>query len=480
MPILTATTIVLGLALCLGAPSGAVATDAPAVAEISQAPRIGLWSAWLTNGLRVHAKTLPSAAEPAFAVVVTITGGELLEPPGRRGLADVAAAAWSLPRDPEPRRAEVIRRYLESQVRFRAIAQSDCLQLVLSGPESDLGLALELARVLVEQPGFDSAAFDARLATIREMTTEAPSDPDRLAVDCIRPLSLPGSMAAARAINLADLATLDAPSARDWLSGAVMQGSIEVGIASRVAAADAIELAAGAVGAMTTRPRIGSDTLAEFRDAPAPRAPAGAEVVRVPCAPPCDGTRAVLAFLGPHRSDIGARRALALGAFIIDDRVEIAMAGPGAALGPPEEARVRTFPVNPAARSSRSMIAVVVSGQSDAGADRLVSLRADMDAVEGIITDLATLGPLPTELEEAKARVAEILQAQDLSADAWATKLGTLTYDGVTPAALASAIDTYQALTAEDVRRTLGAWWGAAAEGPDAPGPPARILILPR
>lgn len=440
-------------------------TSAPTVVEISQAPRIGLWSAWLTSGIRVHAKTLPTAAEPNFAVVVTITGGELLEPPGARGLADAAAASWSLPKEPEAGRAEVIRRYLDSQVRFKAVARTDCLQLVLSGPEQDLGLALELARVLIEQPGHDVSAFGARIDALREIAIDARSNPDRIAIDALRPFSLPASMPAARPVGEADWTALTSPVARDWLAGALMQGSIEVGIAARTTAPDALALAADALGSMTTRPRIASATLAGFRDGHPPAAPDATHAHVIPCAPPCESSRAVLAFLGPHRGDLASRRALALCAFIIDGRAEAALDGPPSPLARSNESRVRTFPMVPDVRSARSMIAVVIAPRGGAGAQ---SLLGDIEAVDQIITDLATLGPLPGELDEAKERVADILGAQDLSADAWATKLGTLTYDGLTPAMLAGAIDSYQALTADDVRRTLAEWWQPIPGAPES------------
>ncbi len=477
-------------------------SDTSPVVEISQSPRIGVWSCWLSGGTRIHAKTLAPAADPGFAIVLTITGGELLEPPGKRGLADAAASAWSLPKEPEGERAEVIKRYLESQVRFRAIAHTDCLQLILTGPEEDLGLALELARVLVEQPGLDAAAFDSRVATLRVAATDAATNPDRLVIDALRPLSLPASMPAARAIGLSDVSALLAPGAADdarqWLTGAVMQGAIEVGIASRTPAPDTLDLAARALGHMSARPRIRGDTLAELRDAPP--APMKESIVlrcepdpdAKPDAKPTPGCAAI-AFLGPHRERIAERRALVLATFIIDARAE-------AALGPllPQNTiepkpRVRTYPVNPGARSSTSMVAIVVTQNAMAPEPthepEAVShahgesgpLAADFATLDRLITDLATIGPLPGELDEAKDLVARILAAQDLSADSWAIKLATLTYDGLTPGALANAMDSYQGLTIDDVRRTLAEWWPTDGAAPGAGTPaastPTRIFI---
>lgn len=478
--------------------------DTSPVVEISQSPRIGVWSCWLSGGTRIHAKTLAPAADPGFAIVLTITGGELLEPPGKRGLADAAASAWSLPKEPEGPRAEVVKRYLESQVRFRAVAQTDCLQLTLTGPEEDLGLALELAGVLIEQPGLDAAAFDSRVATLRVAAADAATNPERLIIDTLRPLSLPASMPAARAIGLSDVTALLTPGAADdarqWLTGAVMQGAIEVGIASRTSAPDTLALAAHALGDMTPRPRIHGDTLAEFRDAPP--APMKESIV-LRCEPDPDvdpdtqqaRASAAIVFLGPHRERITERRAFALATFIIDARAEAAL-GPllphgGIEPGP----RVRTYPVNPGARSSTSMVAIVVIQNAPATAQRPEprapgdapgdAPAADLATLERLITELATIGPLPGELDEAKDGIARILAAQDLSADAWALKLATLTYDGLNPASLANAIDSYQSLTADDVRRTLAQWWSPAHLNGQWAGQPSdragvtRVVILP-
>lgn len=500
------TSILLACSLSTGAHAHARADTSPVV-ELSQSPRIGVWSCWLSSGTRIHAKTLAPAADPGFAIVLTITGGELLEPPGKRGLADAAASAWSLPKEPEGPRAEVVRRYLESQVRFRAVAQTDCLQLILTGPDEDLGLALELARVLVEQPGLDAAAFDARVATLRVAAADAASNPDRLIIDTLRPLSLPASMPAARAIGLSDLTTLRAPGASDdarqWLTGAVMQGAIEIGIASHTPAPDTLALAAHALGHMTPRPRIRGDTLAELRDAPpAPMK----ESILVRCEPDPDAgpdaeparACAAVAFLGPHRERIMERRAFALATFIIDARAEAAL-GPLLPHGGIEPTpRVRTYPVNPGARSSTSMVAIVVIQNTPApepkpephpeikpnqpAPDASSPLATDFATLERLITELATIGPLPGELDEAKDGIARILAAQDLSADAWALKLATLTYDGLNPASLASAIDTYQSLTADDVRRTLAEWWSPAQpnDQPNTRSGVTRIVISPK
>lgn len=490
--------LVVMLLLSAGAATAVTASDGSSpVAEISQAPRIGMWSCWLSNGTRVHAKTLPVAAEPNFSIVLTISGGEILEPPGRRGLAIAAASAWSLPKDPDPSRAETIRRYLDSQVRFRAIAQSDCLQILLSGPEQDLPLALDLARVLIEQPGIDRASFAAGVGTLRAVANEASRDPDRLIIDSLRPLSLPASMNAARPIGLADLPGLESPlgaeAAEEWLRGVLMQGSIEVGIASRTPAPDAIALASEALGPMTTRARVGLETLRDFRDAPPPPL-RESTILRSEPGPDRAGAPgcAAVAFLGPHRDRITERRALALATFILDARAEAAFGARANEGRPRSSPRVRTYPANPAARSSASMVAIVVTDRAPdhphdhpptdpkgtrptaPTPDQEARLRADLASLERLITDLATVGPLPDELAEAKAAVARILAEQDLSADAWAIKLGTLTYDGLTPESLADAIDTYQAITMDEVRDTLARWWLPTRESPIRA---ARILV---
>ena len=451
--------------------AGGVRDGASPVVEISQAPRIGTWSCWLSNGVRLHAKTLAPAAEESFAIVVTITGGELLEPPGRRGLADAAASAWSLPKDPEGARAEVVRRYLDSQVRFRGVAHTDCLQLVLTGPEEDLGLAAEIARVLIEQPGLDSSAFAGRVGSLRAGAEEALRDPGRMMIDALRPLSLPASMSAARAFGLADVAALESPQgagvAAEWLSGVLMQGSIEVGIASRVGSAEALGLVSSAFGPMTTRPRIGPETLREFREAaPAPMKEAiSLRCERAPGEAPRPASLGV-AFLGPHRERLAERRALALATFIIDARAEAALNPRRAREAGDSMPRVRTYPVNPGARSAVSMVAIVLADREadSARKDDVSPLIKDLATLERLITELATIGPLPDELDEAKGAVARILAAQDLSADAWAIKLATLTYDGLTPASLANAIDSYQAITIDEVRRTLAEWWTPTRE----------------
>lgn len=449
----------LALACCLftldawGAPERADTGPTTPVAEISQTPRVGVWSAWLTNGIRVHAKTLPQAADQTFAIVITISGGELLEPAGRRGLASVATGGWSLPKSPDAAQAETIRRYIESEVRFTGYAHTDALQLMVTGPESDLAIGMALARLLIERPGLDDSALEARVQMLRELASG--SDADRVAMDTLRPLTLPAAMPSARPIQPTDVASAPPDEALAWLAAALMQGSIEIGIASRIPAPDALEIASTAFADMPGRARIGMGTLADLRTGVCPRVPSAAQVV---AAFQVDSdSRALLVLIGPDRSDLGARRALALGAFVLDDRLEAVV---------PAHRDVRVFPMNPGTRSARSIVGAMITSEGSR-----TDAESDLALLDRSFNDLATLGPLPMEMEDAKERVADILARQDLSPESWATKLATLTYDGLTPAGLARALDEYRTMTAEDVRRAYASWY--------TPESVARILVVP-
>lgn len=456
--------LLLALIACLPIPALA-STPVPqtlhtapdtAVAEISQAPRIGLWSAWLTNGVRVHAKSLPAAAEPTFALAITITGGELLEPPGKRGLAAASTGGWSLPKEPDAAQAEIVKRFLESQIRFFAVAHTDSIQLWITGPESDLATALLLARLLLERPGLDADAFHARVQMLRDMA--ATPNPDRAAIDALRPFTLPASMPSARPLLASDLPALDPVGGLEWLSASIMQGSIEVGIASRVPAPDALELAASALSSLPGRPRIGPSTLSDLRAAACPLAPETPLILTVgsrkkagPESKP--ESRALIALVGPPLAALTERRALALGAFVLDDRLEAAIAIERERNAPRE---VRVFPMNQGTRTARAVVGAMIASPDARHA------AADAELISTHFAALATVGPLAPELDAARARVIEILARQDLSADAWASRLATLTYDGLSPASLAAAIDEYRALTADDVRRAYAAWWTPA------------------
>lgn len=422
------------------------------VAEISQTPRVGVWSAWLTNGIRIHAKALPQAADQSFAIVITISGGELLEPPGKRGLASAATGGWSLPKSPDAAQAETIRRYIESEVRFTGYAHTDALQLSVTGPESDLTLGMSLARLLIERPGLDDSALEARVQMLRELA--AGSDADRVAMDTLRPLTLPAAMASARPIQPTDVASVPPDEALAWLSAALMQGSIEIGIASRIPAPDALEIASSAFADMPGRARIGIGTLADLRTGACPPVPVSPQVAG---AQGGSDSRALLVLMGPDRSDLGARRALALGAFILDDRLEAVVTG---------DREVRVFPMNPGTRSARSIVGAMITS-----AGSRAETESDLALLDRSLSDLATLGPLPMEMEDAKERVADILARQDLSPESWATKLATLTYDGLTPAGLARALDEYRTMTVEDVRRAYASWYTTESV--------ARILVVP-
>lgn len=449
--------------------SQAAAPDT-AVAEISQAPRIGLWSCWLTNGVRVHAKSLPGAADPAFAIAITITGGELLEPPGKRGLASAATGGWSLPKEPDAAQSEIVKQFLESQVRFFATAHTDAIQLWITGPESDLATGLALGKLLLERPGLDAHAFTARVQMLRDVALRP--NADRAALDALRPFTLPASMPSARPVLASDMPALDPGGGLEWLTAALMQGSIEVGIASRVPAPDALDMAASAFASLPGRARIGPSTLANLRAAACPPAPDAPIIVHEGPARALEGGvdagtaregRALIALIGPPLDALTERRALAMGAFVLDDRLEAAAANDRAGRAKRE---VRVFPMNPGVRTARAVVAAMIASHD------AESTAADLGLISAQLDALATVGPLAPELEIARSRVADILAQQDLSADAWASRLATLTYDGLSPAALAGALDEYRALTVADVRRAYAQWW--------TPATTVQIIVAPK
>ncbi|MBX3318083.1 MAG: hypothetical protein KF902_14600 [Phycisphaeraceae bacterium] len=436
------TSLILAAPPCIAA-SLPTQPRASHIAEISQTPSIALWSCWLSNGTRLHAKTLPENADGTFAIALTLSGGELLEPPGKRGLAAAAAAGWSLPKSPTPAQADTIRRYLDSQIRFSAVAHTDALQLWITGPEADLPIGLDIAALLIEHPDIDADAMNARLQTFKDLI--ASNDPDRAAIDALRAATLPSTIAAARPLLAHDLSAIDPAAAAEWLAAATMQGSIEGAIASRRPAPDTLALAADSLGPLPGRPRISPATLGELRDAPPPEV--RTITVRERCNQP-HASRAIVAVIGPRRAELSERRALALAAFILDERLEA---------DPNLSGDVRVFPTNPAGRSARSVIAAMIA--SDAP-DADPAGQADILAHH--LALLAAQSPSESELNDARNRIASILARQDLSAEAWASKLATLTYDGLSPASLARAFEEYRTITPDQVTAALRARWSPA------------------
>ncbi|MEO1512167.1 MAG: insulinase family protein, partial [Planctomycetota bacterium] len=99
-----------------------------AVVEITEDAESGVWSAWLSNGVRVHYRYMPNSQDLVTTRIV-LAGGQIEEDAGNRGITDGALSSWIQPETDELDNRQFLTLLSGHRVRFLPNRSVDALYL---------------------------------------------------------------------------------------------------------------------------------------------------------------------------------------------------------------------------------------------------------------------------------------------------------------------------------------------------------------
>lgn len=209
------------------------------VVEITRHPPSGVLGATLGNGVRLWARATEGDEGRVF-LTATVWGDGIAS--GAIGEAQLRAAmvAWSNPGTESRGSAAVAGFMKEHGIELDTRAEIGGAQLRISAPGAELGSALELLYVLLDEPMIEPGAYERW----RQDPPRGPSETLDRALDMLYP-GVRGAAAGDGEISLDD--------AQRVLTQLVRGGNIDIGIAGAISTDDAVTRAAELLGALVGR-----------------------------------------------------------------------------------------------------------------------------------------------------------------------------------------------------------------------------------
>lgn len=429
-------------------------TLAPGVVqEIEYDAAAGVWSAWLSNGVRVHVRPMHERQSLVEAAIL-MAGGSIAEDPQERGLTIAAAQALNRAAAGEFNSLRIRQMMGSRRVRLSTGARLDSIVMRIRGEPAHFEAGLELAHLVLTDGRVEEDTLSQwksnQLMQIRGASQSAPSYLTTLLWETA--VASPTSPMSPLAEHEVEAVT--AGAVEDWIARHGCEWPMEVAICGDIEPGRALELAARYLGSLPARERIGPRVLADRRVCALATTPLEADVTLLTHG---QEDAVTVGRVGLDGSDVDFMRRLQVASTILRQRLQDAAV---------EEARV-ALATNAMTISSGEIPGVGVFLAA------AMMQRGNLDAVEAVIEEqvgkLLREGITDDELRAAKDLMIEPLEMRVVEPSHWAEQLCELTYRGRTLEDVLGASSAFSALKAEEVVAALAAAWDA--------GRPVRIAI---
>jgi len=377
------------------------------VLELSHDTEADITTALLSSGVRLHHR--PMDQRPArIEIAVSLLGGAIEHTPDQTGLTEAIKALESQPATRSRTGQQIAATLAGRNISFGVRVDSESVTYQVSTTPEDFDLAMQLLHALVTQPVIEPAAFNRWRAEMLQREARARTEPAWVAFSAYQSEILRTLTHRGNDLSEAQIKAISRERASQWLDRLVASAPISVAITGDIDRTRALQSAATMFGSLPQRQPASSERFAATRNIETPRA----EVTGRIHAPLATRTGAVvLGFRGADGADFEDARLLALGASILEARLQnLARRGDTVA----GSVRVLSIDGEVYRGSGRFWIRSLIEPQD---ADRALELlRSELDL-------LMADGPAPDELERALRRQSQQLQRASESPRSWALAL---------------------------------------------------------
>ncbi len=431
------------------------------VTEQTTDEALGITSAWLSNGVRVHHRFMDYKKDTVL-VSIALAGGEIEETAENAGISQVATLAFAQPATGRLKSTDVEDILTGKNIRVGADARGDAFTVTISGSPRDLETGLQLAYALLTDGRIETSAFDKWKQGALQQYAMASRMPQFIAIKTLREL-LSGNDPRRTVLDPAKINAQDVARAQAWLERIRDNAPIEATIVGDLPRDEALALLARYVGALRPRPRS-ADHLAPLRQTRRGAAPLERRVTVDTVTPQ---TMAVAGFVGTDAQNVTDVRALDLAANVLDSRLikrireELGLVYSISAGNAP----------SPAYRDS----GLFYSGAPcapDKGDEVVAEIHAAFKA-------FATDGPTAEELANAKKQYANNLDTDMKEPRWWFERLQYFDLRGFKLADLRNVPEAYEAFTAEQVRDVFRKYYVPERMFHVVATPPAAVTTAP-
>jgi len=419
--------------------------EAGKVVDSSVHEATGIWSGWLSNGTRVHFRSMDYRKNTG-ALNITLLGKPLEETASNRGVTEAALSC--IGRQPASRTlsSNDIRSLMSgSKVRVSPRGGNDAIGIAIGGQPEDFETGLQLAHLLLTEPRIEASAFEDWKTASLQAIEAAEKDPtqtfSRLVADAI----YPEGEVRTRPLTAEQVKAVTIEAAQAWLDAAVKQSPIEVAFVGDMPREQVIPLIERYVGSLADRPRIEPGAFAALRRIEKPSSP---RTVRRAIETTTDLGAAMVGFYGPDDANLDDVRAMALAARVLSSRM----------VGEIREKAQLVYSIrsnsNPGSTFPGFGVFSAASQTQPQKADALVAKIQEMFGV------FAKDGPTDAELTVAKVQLAKSMDEAMKEPGFWLSQMATATYDRTSFDDVLAEPEKTEAVTADQIRATFAKYWG--------------------
>ncbi len=410
-----------------------------AVSEQAEHAASAVWSAWLSNGVRVHHK-FNDQRKNEVMVAISLIGAPLLETAENRGITQAAMVAWGQQATGTLSSNDIRSLMTGKKVNVGGSAGPAAARLTVSGTPDELETGMQLAHLLLTDPKIEESAF-ARWKTSQVQSLEAmEKNPSQMFSKLMAKAVYPAGEVRTQPLTLAQIDALTLPASQAWLANLVKTSPIEVAVVGDIARDKAVELVARYLGSLPTRARISKEHLADRRVLTREKGP---KALSETIATKTDMANVMVGFYGPDETNLADARAMEMAARVISSRMV-------------QEIREKAQLVYSIAAASTPGTVYPGFGLFRSGAP---TQPAKADALVAKITEMfdafAAEGPSEEELKIAKGQIANTLDETMKDPSFWMGEIATMTFDGNDLDQMLAMPAAMQALTASQVKETF-------------------------
>lgn len=411
--------------------------------EISKHEPTQIWSAWLSNGVRVHYRFMDKREDNAI-VTVTAAGGQILENAENRGVTDVAALAFNRPATRGLTSTNVRDLMTGKKVSVGGGASGDAMSLTISGNPQDLEHGLQLAHLLLTEPVVEQAAIDQWKEGQRQQIEARKTQPIAKLQEVLPELISPEGEVRLTPVPLERVEAITLDEAQAWLDQTLAAAPIEVSIVGDIDQETAFALAERYFGSLPERERISDATLDRYRTLTPPTGPLEQNSVIETATPVAI---AITGSFGPDRSNTRDVRLVQFATQILSTRMvkqireELQLVYSIQAIAQPST----TYP---------GMGLIFAAGPCLPGNEG--TLAAEIDRM---FAEFAEHGPSGEEVEVARGQIFNKL-AEDMEQPGWWTgQMSDATYRGRSLDEIAEVEAAFESFTGDEIRDAFARYY---------------------
>ncbi|MFN0137137.1 MAG: M16 family metallopeptidase [Phycisphaerae bacterium] len=430
-----------------------------AIVEQSEHAAAGVWSGWLSNGVRVHYRFMDDRKSDV-SVRIALIGGELLETAANHGITQAAQIAWGRPATDKLTSTDIKELMTGKKIsvgggggprgggRRGGGRGDDSLGLSVSGSPEDLEFGMQLAHLLLTKPRIEAPAFEQFQERMRQMLAESEKNPMMAGARIAQGVPFPESDPRTQPLTIAELDKLTLDASQAWLDRLVANSPIEVTIVGDLPKERAIELVQKYVGSLPTRQRVDATSFADLRKL---QRPAGPRAIEKSIDTPTPQAFVMSGFYGPDETATLDVLAMSLASRVLSTRMVKQVR---------EDAQL-VYSISAGLRpgSTYPGFGVLAAGAPT----EPTKTTALVEKLASMYAEFATSGPTDEELTVAKKQFATSREEDLREPGFWMGRIDRMTYRGMNIDEVLKEGETVEALTAAQIRETFAKYFSDKA-----------------